>query len=217
MRRDPRGKLSSRSGQDSRTLWRRAHPCQYWCVRTRGSKHDCCIGSIKCPFVWLTPKECSAVGVGGPHGDVTHVDLEAWDRDFRLNVGAHINLSSLSLSVRPFNDLTLCCRWDAVMWAQVTSMVMMARHAIPEMRKTGSGGRIVNMSSVSGLLGGNPGVLVSPLWILTANMLQAYDADTMAAVSYNQRSHYPAHQSHGSTPWSGKHPSQLCESPAVHT
>lgn len=39
-------------------------------------------------------------------------------------------------------------------------MVMMARHAIPEMRKIG-GGRIVNMSSVSGLLGGNPGVLVS--------------------------------------------------------
>ncbi|KAJ7624725.1 hypothetical protein FB45DRAFT_924091 [Roridomyces roridus] len=65
------------------------------------------------------------VGVGGPHGNVTEVDLEAWDRDFRINV---------------------------------TSMVMMSRYAIPEMKKVGRGA-IVNMSSVSGLLGGNPGVL----------------------------------------------------------
>ncbi|KAF8193252.1 hypothetical protein K438DRAFT_1761957 [Mycena galopus ATCC 62051] len=65
------------------------------------------------------------VGVGGPHGNVTEVDLDAWDRDFRTNV---------------------------------TSMVMMSRYAIPEMKKVGRGA-IVNMSSVSGLLGGNPGVL----------------------------------------------------------
>lgn len=26
------------------------------------------------------------VGVGGPHGNVVDVDLEAWDRDFRINV-----------------------------------------------------------------------------------------------------------------------------------
>ncbi|KAL7003854.1 hypothetical protein EMMF5_006616, partial [Cystobasidiomycetes sp. EMM_F5] len=37
-------------------------------------------------------------------------------------------------------------------------MVMMARYAIPEMRKNGRGA-IVNMSSVSGLLGGNPSLL----------------------------------------------------------
>ncbi|KAJ7659505.1 hypothetical protein B0H17DRAFT_1163173 [Mycena rosella] len=65
------------------------------------------------------------VGVGGPHGNVTEVDLEAWDRDFRTNV---------------------------------TSMVMMSRFSIPEMKKCGRGA-IVNMSSVSGLIGGNPGVL----------------------------------------------------------
>ncbi|KAJ7773847.1 hypothetical protein B0H16DRAFT_1408608 [Mycena metata] len=88
------------------------------------------------------------VGVGGPHGNVTEVDLAAWDRDFRINV---------------------------------TSMVMMSRFAIPEMKKVGRGA-IVNMcasvmlsaiaelclmlkladstrSSVSGLMGGNPGVL----------------------------------------------------------
>lgn len=58
-------------------------------------------------------------------GDATKLDLDAWDRDFRINV---------------------------------TSMVLMARHVIPVFRKTGRGS-IVNMSSVSGLLGGNPSLL----------------------------------------------------------
>jgi len=57
-----------------------------------------------------------AVGVGGAMGNATNIDLDAWERDFRINV---------------------------------TSMVMMARHAIPEMRKQGRGA-IVNMGSVSG-------------------------------------------------------------------
>jgi NAD(P)-dependent dehydrogenase (short-subunit alcohol dehydrogenase family) len=37
-------------------------------------------------------------------------------------------------------------------------MVLMSRFAIPQMRKAGRGA-IVNMSSVSGIRGGNPGVL----------------------------------------------------------
>lgn len=49
-------------------------------------------------------------------GDATVVNLDAWERDFRINV---------------------------------TSMVLMSRFAIPEMRKQGRGS-IVNMSSVSG-------------------------------------------------------------------
>lgn len=49
-------------------------------------------------------------------GDATTINLEAWDRDFRINV---------------------------------TSMVLMSRFAIPEMRRAGRGS-IVNMSSVSG-------------------------------------------------------------------
>ncbi|CAH0056826.1 unnamed protein product [Clonostachys solani] len=65
------------------------------------------------------------VGVGGAMGDATEINMEAWDRDFRINV---------------------------------TSMVLMSRYAIPEMRKAGRGS-IVNMSSVSGLLGGNPSLL----------------------------------------------------------
>ncbi|KAH6954606.1 hypothetical protein DER45DRAFT_586028 [Fusarium avenaceum] len=65
------------------------------------------------------------VGVGGAIGDATTINLDAWERDFRINV---------------------------------TSMVMMSRFAIPEMRKQGRGS-IINMSSVSGLLGGNPSLL----------------------------------------------------------
>ncbi|KAL0058916.1 hypothetical protein AAF712_014380 [Marasmius tenuissimus] len=45
--------------------------------------------------------------------------------------------------------------WDAAMGINVKSMVMMSRFVIPEMRKVG-GGAIVNISSVSGLIGGNP-------------------------------------------------------------
>lgn len=58
-------------------------------------------------------------------GDATKVDMDAWDRDLRINL---------------------------------TSMVLTARHAIPHMRRNGRGA-IVNMSSVSGLLGGNPSLL----------------------------------------------------------
>ncbi|KAF4313492.1 hypothetical protein GTA08_BOTSDO01345 [Botryosphaeria dothidea] len=52
-------------------------------------------------------------------------------------------------------DLTA---WDRDFRINVTSMVMMSRYAIPEMRRAGRGS-IVNMSSVSGLLGGNPSLL----------------------------------------------------------
>ena len=49
-------------------------------------------------------------------GDATVINMDAWERDFRINV---------------------------------TSMVMMSKYVIPEMRKEGRGS-IVNMSSVSG-------------------------------------------------------------------
>ncbi|KAF4851814.1 Hydrolase tropI [Colletotrichum siamense] len=71
------------------------------------------------------PKDSYQLGVGGAIGNATNINLEAWDRDFRINV---------------------------------TSMVMMSRYAIPEMRKQGRGS-IINISSVSGLLGGNPSLL----------------------------------------------------------
>mgnify|MGYP000931003138 CR=1 FL=1 len=48
--------------------------------------------------------------------------------------------------------------FDRAMRVNVTSMVMMAKYAIPPMIAAG-GGAIVNLSSVSGLLGGHPSLL----------------------------------------------------------
>lgn len=48
--------------------------------------------------------------------------------------------------------------WDAAMRINVTSMVIMAKYAIPEMRKVG-GGSIVNQASIAGMLGGHRNLL----------------------------------------------------------
>ena len=50
--------------------------------------------------------------------------------------------------------------WDDAMRINVKSMVLMAKFAIPEMRKQG-GGAIVNIASIDGLRGGNPSVFYS--------------------------------------------------------
>jgi NAD(P)-dependent dehydrogenase (short-subunit alcohol dehydrogenase family) len=48
--------------------------------------------------------------------------------------------------------------WERALRVNVTSMVIMAKHAIPEMIRSG-GGSIVNLSSVAGLTGGHPSLL----------------------------------------------------------
>lgn len=48
--------------------------------------------------------------------------------------------------------------WDRAMRVNVTSMLLMARYAIPEMRKLGAGA-VVNLGSVAGLTGGHPHLL----------------------------------------------------------
>ena len=48
--------------------------------------------------------------------------------------------------------------WDQAMRVNVTSMMLMAKFAIPEMRKLGAGS-IINLSSVAGLVGGHPSLL----------------------------------------------------------
>ena len=48
--------------------------------------------------------------------------------------------------------------WDRAMRVNVTSMVLMAKHALPPMIAAG-GGSIVNVSSVAGMLGGHPSLL----------------------------------------------------------
>lgn len=48
--------------------------------------------------------------------------------------------------------------WDRAMRTNVTSMVLMSRYALPPMISAG-GGSIINLSSVSGMLGGHPSLL----------------------------------------------------------
>jgi len=48
--------------------------------------------------------------------------------------------------------------WDRAMRVNVASMMLMAKHAIPELLKQG-GGAIVNLASVAGLQGGHPTLL----------------------------------------------------------
>lgn len=68
-------------------------------------------------------------------------------------------------------DLDLS-KWQTAMNVNVTSMMLMARHAIPEMIKTGKGA-IVNLASVAGLLGGQSGLLYQTSKGAVVNMTRA--------------------------------------------
>ncbi|EQB54180.1 dienelactone hydrolase [Colletotrichum gloeosporioides Cg-14] len=96
-------------------------------IQTDVSKEDSCRDAVSMTVELFGAVHIlvNNVGVGGAIGNATNINLEAWERDFRINV---------------------------------TSMIMMSRYAIPEMRKQGRGS-IINISSVSGLLGGNPSLL----------------------------------------------------------
>jgi NAD(P)-dependent dehydrogenase (short-subunit alcohol dehydrogenase family) len=48
--------------------------------------------------------------------------------------------------------------WDHGMQVNVKSMMLMAKYAVPEMRRQGAGA-IVNMASIAGVQGGHPGLL----------------------------------------------------------
>jgi NAD(P)-dependent dehydrogenase (short-subunit alcohol dehydrogenase family) len=65
--------------------------------------------------------------------------------------------------------------WDHAMRVNVTSMVLMAKHAIPEMARSG-GGAIVNLASVAGLMGGSPSLLYPTSKGAVVNMTRAMAA-----------------------------------------
>lgn len=65
--------------------------------------------------------------------------------------------------------------WDAAMRVNVTSMMLMAKYAIPEMRKHG-GGSIINISSIDGLKGGNPSLFYSASKGAVVNMTRSMAA-----------------------------------------
>lgn len=62
--------------------------------------------------------------------------------------------------------------WDTAMRVNVTSMMLMARFAIPEMLRQG-GGSIVNIASVAGLLGGTPSLMYPTSKGAVVNMTRA--------------------------------------------
>ncbi|KIW63699.1 hypothetical protein PV04_08682 [Phialophora macrospora] len=79
---------------------------------------------------------------------------------FGEDAGVHILVNVVGVGGAMGDATTLdLAAWDRDMRINVTSMVLMARHVIPEMRRSRRGGVIVNLSSVSGLLGGNPSLL----------------------------------------------------------
>jgi NAD(P)-dependent dehydrogenase (short-subunit alcohol dehydrogenase family) len=65
--------------------------------------------------------------------------------------------------------------WDAAMRINVTSMMLMAKYAIPHMRKLGAGS-IVNIASIDGLRGGNPNLLYTTAKGAVVNMTRAMAA-----------------------------------------
>lgn len=62
--------------------------------------------------------------------------------------------------------------WDHAMRVNVTSMVLMAKYAIPEMITTGAGA-IVNIASYAGLFGGHPSLLYPTSKGAVVNMTRA--------------------------------------------
>src|SRR5262249_49507427 len=65
--------------------------------------------------------------------------------------------------------------WDRAMQVNVKSMMLMAKYAIPEMRKV-KGGAIVNIASVAGMIGGNPNLLYSTSKGAVINMTRSMAA-----------------------------------------
>ena len=65
--------------------------------------------------------------------------------------------------------------WNHGLLVNVTSMMLMAKFAIPEMRKQGAGA-IVNVASVAGLLGGHPSLLYPTSKGAVVNMTRAMAA-----------------------------------------
>jgi NAD(P)-dependent dehydrogenase (short-subunit alcohol dehydrogenase family) len=65
--------------------------------------------------------------------------------------------------------------WEQGLRVNVTSMMLMAKYAIPEMRRQG-GGAIVNIASVAGLIGGHPHLLYPTSKGAVVNMTRAMAA-----------------------------------------
>lgn len=85
-----------------------------------------------------------------------------------------VNNVGISGPKGPAVDLDLEA-WNHALGVNVTSMMLMARYAIPHMRQRGRGA-IVNIASVAGLIGGNPNLLYPTSKGAVVNMTRAMAA-----------------------------------------
>ncbi|MDE2007704.1 MAG: SDR family oxidoreductase [Rhodospirillales bacterium] len=88
-----------------------------------------------------------------------------------------ILVNNVGISGPPGNavDVDLAA-WEAALRVNVTSMMLMAKYAIPEMVRGGRGGAIVNLASYAGLFGGHPSLLYPTSKGAVVNMTRAMAA-----------------------------------------
>jgi NAD(P)-dependent dehydrogenase (short-subunit alcohol dehydrogenase family) len=112
------------------------------------------------------------------HADVTQAAdceravrtaIDAWGR-------VDILVNNVGISGPPGTAIDVDIEgWEHAMRVNVTSMMLMARYAIPEMIKQG-GGSVVNVASVAGLAGGHPSLLYPTSKGAVINMTRAMAA-----------------------------------------
>ncbi|WP_333673127.1 glucose 1-dehydrogenase [Elioraea tepidiphila] len=114
---------------------------------------------------WMAATAATIAAEGGEHAMVTgDVSEPAQCREIVAAAVARwgrldILVNNVGISGPPGNAVEVDPEaWDRAMRVNVGSIMLMAKHAIPEMRKA-AGGAIVNLSSVAGLLAGHPGLL----------------------------------------------------------
>jgi NAD(P)-dependent dehydrogenase (short-subunit alcohol dehydrogenase family) len=101
--------------------------------------------------------------------NAVHAAVTAWGRlDILVNNVGIGGPPGTAVEVDP-------AAWEQALRVNVTTMMLMAKYAIPEMRKLGSGS-IVNIASVAGLLGGHPSLLYPTSKGAVINMTRAMAA-----------------------------------------
>jgi NAD(P)-dependent dehydrogenase (short-subunit alcohol dehydrogenase family) len=114
---------------------------------------------------WAEETHRIIAGEGGEaavvKADVASIDSCRWavERTLETFGALHVLVNNVGISGPPGNAVEVDPEaWDRAMRVNVTSMMLMAKYAIPAMVRAG-GGSIVNLSSVSGILGGHPSLL----------------------------------------------------------
>lgn len=106
-------------------------------IRAAGGEAAACAADVS------RPKDCEALV-----GDALH----RWG-------GVDVLVNNVGISGPPGNAVDVDIEgWDHAMRVDVGSMMLMAKFAIPVMRRAGHGA-IVNMASVAGFVGGHPSLL----------------------------------------------------------